>query len=142
MYSSNENLGFPIIVNYKTKNRTLLKENIYSKNTFNSLLDIYEKNNKYKNEAKLKSKYFINGVEIEGNQLLEELIEKNDYQPSDLVEISLESKELYYLNDSKYPSYTKINQPKINPFSLLIFSPKEKKLSLKRYPDKIISLFE
>jgi len=142
MYSSNENLGFPIIVNYKTKNRTLFKEKLYSKNTFNSLLDIYEKNNKYKNEAKLKSKYFINGVEIKGNQLLEELIEKNNYKSSDLIEISLELEELYYLNDSKDPSYNKIIQPKANPFSLLIISPKEKKLSLKRYPDKTISLFE
>ena len=141
MYSSNKNLGFPIIVNYYTKNRTLFKEKLYSKNTFNSLLDIFEKNNRYKNEAKLKSKYFINGVEIKKNQLLEELIEKN-YQSSEFVELSLELEELYYLNDSKYPSYKKIIQPKTKPFGLLICSPKEKKISLKAYPEKIISLFE
>ena len=46
------------------------------------------------------------------------------------------------LNDSKYPSYKKIIQPKTNPFGLLICSPKEKKISLKAYPEKIISLFE
>ena len=142
MFSSNNNLGFPIIVNYYTKNRILFKEKINSKNTFNSLLDIFEKNNRYKNEAKLKSKYFINGVEIEKNKLLEELIEQNDNQPSESVEISLELEELYYLNDSKYPSYKKIIQPKSNPFGLLICSPKEKKISLKTYPEKIISLFE
>lgn len=142
MYSSNDNLGFPIIVNYYTKNRILFKEKIYSKNTFNSLLEIFEKNNRYKNEAKLKSKYFINDIEIEKNQLLEELIEKNDNKHSESVEISLELEELYYLNDSKYPSYNKIIQPKANPFGLLIFSPKEKKISLKAYPEKIISLFE
>ena len=142
MLSSNNNLGFPIIVNYYTKNRILFKEKINSKNTFNSLLDIFEKNNRYKNEAKLKSKYFINGVEIEKNKLLEELIEQNDNQPSESVEISLELEELYYLNDSKYPSYKKIIQPKSNPFGLLICSPKEKKISLKTYPEKIISLFE
>ena len=142
MLSSNNNLGFPIIVNYYTKNRILFKEKINSKNTFNSLLDIFEKNNRYKNEAKLKSKYFINGVEIEKNKLLEELIEQNDNKPSESVEISLELEELYYLNDSKYPSYKKIIQPKSNPFGLLICSPKEKKISLKTYPEKIISLFE
>ena len=142
MLSSNNNLGFPIIVNYYTKNRILFKEKINSKNTFNSLLDIFEKNNRYKNEAKLKSKYFINGVEIEKNKLLEELIEQNDNQSSESVEISLELEELYYLNDSKYPSYKKIIQPKSNPFGLLICSPKEKKISLKTYPEKIISLFE
>lgn len=142
MYSSNKEIGFPIIVNYYTKNRILFKEKLNSKNTFNSLLEIYEKNNKYKNEAKLKSKYFINGIEIKRNQLLEELIEKKDYQSSELVEFSLELEELYYLNDSKYPSYKKIIQPKSNPFGLLIVYPKEKKISLKTYPDKIISLFE
>ena len=46
------------------------------------------------------------------------------------------------LNDSKYPSYKKIIQPKTKPFGLLICSPKEKKISLKAYPEKIISLFE
>jgi len=142
MYSSNDNLGFPIIVNYYTKNRILFKEKVYSKNTFNSLLETFEKNNRYKNEAKLKSKYIINDVEIEKNQLLEELIEKNDNKSSESVEISLELEELYYLNDTKYPSYNKIIQPKANPFGLLICSPKEKKISLKSYPEKIISLFE
>ena len=35
MFSSNNNLGFPIIVNYYTKNRILFKEKINSKNTLN-----------------------------------------------------------------------------------------------------------
>ena len=70
------------------------------------------------------------------------IIEQNGNKPSESVEISLELEELYYLNDSKYPSYKKIIQPKSNPFGLLICSPKEKKISLKTYPEKIISLFE
>ena len=56
MFSSNH--GFPVIIVYYTKNRTLFKENSNSKNSFITILEKFENNYSYKNEAKLKNKYY------------------------------------------------------------------------------------
>ena len=98
MYFSNP--GFPVIIIYYTKNRTLYKENSNSKNTFNSVLESFENNYRYKNEAKLKNKYYLNGREIRKNQLLEEIInqnEPNSLSNLDKAELLLELEELHYI---------------------------------------------
>ena len=143
MFSSNK--GFPVTIVYYTKNRTLFKENSNSKNSFISILEKFENNYRYKNEAKLKNKYYLNGKEIRDNQLLEELINQNDpncLSKLDKAEFLLELEEIHFTGDSQYQNYRKILQPKANPFGLYIYSPKEGTLSLKIYPDKTISLFE
>ena len=143
MYSSNP--GFPVTIIYYTKNRTLYKVNLNSKSTFNSILENFEHNYRYKNEAKLKSKYFLNGREIRKTQLLEELINQNEpYSSSNLdkAELLVELEELHFTGDSSYQSYKKIIQPKRNPFGLYIYVPREGTMSLKSFPTKTITLFE
>ena len=136
--------SFPVTVIYLTKNRTLYKEKSNSKNTFNSILEKFENNSRYKNEAKLKKYYFLNGKEIKKNQLLEEIIKQDsEFSPNlDQVELSLELEELHYTGDSSYFAFKKIIQPKANPFSLYVFSPKDKTIIIKSFPERIISLFE
>ena len=145
MYSSNQKGGFPITINFFTKNRALYKIRTNSKNPLNSILVNFEKNPRYKNEAKLKSKYFLNGKEIRKNQLLEEILKQNSPESlSNLeqTELSIELEDMHFNGDSLFQNYKKIIQPKSNPFSLYIYSPKEKEITMKTFPDKTITLFE
>ena len=136
--------GFPITITYFTKNRTLYQEKSNSKNTFNSILENFRKNNRYKKEAKLKKNYYINGREIRKNELLEEIVrQSNEFSPNlGELELSLELEELCFTGDSLYQNFNKIIHPKANPFSLYVLSPLEKSITVKSFPNKTISLFE
>ena len=145
MYSSNQKGGFPITINFYTKNRPLYKIRTNSKNPLNSILVNFEKNPRYKNEAKVKSKYFLNGKEIRKNILLEEILKQNSPESLsnlDHTELSIELEDMHFNGDSLLQNYKKIIQPKSNPFSLYIYSPKEKTIITKTFPDKTITLFE
>ena len=145
MYSSNLNSEFPVIIIYFTKSRVLYKDKSFSKNTFNSILENFKKNPVYKNQAKLKNTYYLNGREIRNNQLLEELVKQNDPYSSSIIkeaELSLELEDLLYTGDSGYQNYQKIIQPKLNPFGLYIYTPKDGTVCSYIYPEKTINLFE
>ena len=146
MYSSNKSKEFPITITYCTKIRTLYQEKANSNETFSEILERFEKNYLYKKDAKLKSSYYINDREIRKKQLLEELVKENTSQPLnnvvDKAELSIELEDLCYNGDASYQNYKKIILPKSNPFSLYIYSPKEKNIILQNIPEKNISLFE
>ena len=146
MYSSNKSKEFPITITYCTKIRTLYQEKANSNETFSAILERFEKNILYKKDAKLKSRYYINGREIRKKQLLEELVKENTSQPLnnvvDKAELSIELEDLCYNGDASYQNYKKIILPKSNPFSLYIYSPKEKNIILQNIPEKNITLFE
>ena len=57
MYNQYQPQGFPISVSFITKNRTLYKEKINSKSSFNTLLENFKKNSQYQSQAKLKNKH-------------------------------------------------------------------------------------
>ena len=146
MYSSKKSQEFPITITYCTKNRTLYQEKANSNEKFSSILEKFEKNILYKNDAKLKSKYYINGREIRKTQLLQELVKQNSSPPLnneiDNAELSIELEDLCYNGDASYQNYEKIIFPKSNPFSLYIYSPKENIINLQNIPEKNINLFE
>ena len=146
MYSSNKSQEFPITITYCTKNRTLYQEKANSNEKFSSILEKFEKNIRYKNDAKLKSKYYLNGLEIPKTKLLEELVKQNSSLPLnnviDKAELSIELEDLCYNGDASYQNYEKIIIPKSNPFSLYIYSPKENNINLQNIPEKNINLFE
>ena len=141
MYFRNQVQGFPIKVTFLTKYRTLTKDEINSKTTFNNLLENFQKNSNYKNQTKPKTKYFINGKEIRKNQTLEEIILQNMSDPTS-SELFLDLNDCLYSGDKSCPIYTKIIHPKSNPFGLFVFSTKNNSLSLKTFPEKTINLFE
>ena len=145
MYSSKQKGGIQITINFYTKNRTLFKIRTNPKNTLNSILVNFEKNPRYKNEAKVKSKYFLNGKEIRKNQLIEEILKQNSQESLsslDQTELFIELEDKHFNGDSLFHNYKKIILPKSNPFSLYIYSPKEKIITMKTFPDKTIKLFE
>jgi hypothetical protein len=145
MYSLNNNSGFPVTIIYFTKNRILYEEQASSKDSFNSILENFRRNQAYKNKAILKNKYLLNGSLIRNDQLLEELIRKNNPQSFFNIkeaELSVELEELLYTGDSAYKIYQKIIQPKFNPFGLYIYTPKEEIIYSYVYPEKTINLFE
>ena len=141
MLSPSQDQGFPISVTFLTKFRTLTKEEINSKTTFNNLIENFIKNSKYKTQAKPKNKYTINGKEIRKNQTLEEIISQNMQDPFS-SELFIEFNENLYSGDEFCPIYTKILQPKTNPFGLFVYSSKNSTLSMKSFPEKTINLFE
>jgi len=141
MHDYNQNQGFPITVTFLTKSRTLYKEKINSKTSFNSLLGKFKNNSQYHSQAKLKNKYIINGKQIRNNQTLEEIIFQNMCDPNN-SELYLELNDILYSGDTYINEYKKIIQPKENPFGLFIYSTQEGMLSLHNFEEKTINLFE
>ena len=141
MHDYNQNQGFPITVTFLTKSRTLYKEKINSKTSFNSLLEKFKNNSQYHSQAKLKNKYIINGKQIRNNQTLEEIIFQNMCDPNN-SELYLELNDILYSGDTYINEYKKIIQPKENPFGLFIYSTREGMLSLHNFEEKTINLFE
>ena len=141
MFHPSQDQGFPISVTFLTKFRTLTKEEINSKTTFNNLIENFLKNSKYKSQAKPKNRYIINGKEIRKNQTLEEIISQNMSDPFS-SELFVEFNDNLYSGDEICPIYTKILKPKTNPFGLFVYSSKNSTLSLKSFPEKTVNLFE
>ena len=141
MYDQYQPQGFPISVSFITKNRTLYKEKINSKSSFNTLLENFKKNSQYQSQAKLKNKYTINGKQIRNNQSLEEIISQNMGDPYN-AELCLELNDLLYSGDNLSPIYKKIIQPKENPFGLFVYFTREGQLGLQNFEEKTINLFE
>ena len=141
MFYPSQDQGFPISVTFLTKFRTLTKEEINSKTTFNNLIENFLKNSKYKSQAKPKNRYIINGKEIRKNQTLEEIISQNMSDPFS-SELFIEFNDNLYSGDEICPIYTKILKPKTNPFGLFVYSSKNSTLSLKSFPEKTVNLFE
>ena len=141
MHDYNQNQGFPITVTFLTKSRTLYKEKINSKTSFNSLLEKFKNNSQYHSQAKLKNKYIINGKQIRNNQTLEEIIFQNMCDPNN-SELYLELNDILYSGDTYINEYKKIIQPKENPFGLFIYSSREGMLSLHNFEEKTINLFD
>ena len=141
MYSYNQNQGFPITVSFFTKQRSLFQEKFNSKIKFSEVFQSLSKNAEYKSQVKPKSKYLLNGKEIRKNQSLEEILLQSMNDPS-TSELLIELEDLLYSGDAYSPLYKKILQPKLNPFGLYIYNPKEASLCLKDFEEKIINLFE
>ena len=137
----NQVQGVPIPITFLTKYRTLYKEKINSKVTFNTLLENIKMNPQYKTQAKPKDKYTINGKEIRKSQTFEEIILQNMSDPNS-VELSLELNDLLYSGDMNCSIYKKIIQPKQNPFGLYIYSTNGGYLNCHNFPEKTINLFE
>ena len=137
----NQVQGVPIPITFLTKYRSLYKEKINSKVTFNILLENIKMNPQYKTQAKPKDKYTINGKEIRKSQTFEEIILQNMSDPNS-VELSLELNDLLYSADMNCSIYKKIIQPKQNPFGLYIYSTNGRFLNCHNFPEKTINLFE
>ena len=141
MHYPNQGQGYTIQVTFLTKARTLYNEKVNSKTTFEELLENFKKNPKYKNQVQPKDKYLINGKFVRNDQTLESIFSQNMLDPLS-SEICIELDDLIYSGDANSPIYKKILQPKINPFGLYVYSPRDSILELRNFPEKTIDLFE
>ena len=141
MFYSRQSQGFPISITYLSKLKPLFTEQMNSKTTLGVILEHFKNNLKYKNLGRPKTKYVINGKEINKNQTLEEIISQNNFDPKN-VEILLELDDNQSSGDISNPIYTKILQPKENPFGLFVYSIQDGTLKLQTFTEKTINLFE
>ena len=141
MLYSRQSQGFPISITYLSKLKPLFTEQMNSKTTLGAILEHFKNNLKYKNLGRPKTKYVINGKEINKNQTLEEIISQNNFDPKN-VEILLELDDNQSSGDISNPIYTKILQPKENPFGLFVYAIQDGTLKLQTFPEKTINLFE
>lgn len=134
----------PVLVTYYTNSKILCKKEFGSFAHFGSVLNYFERNIKNNNsQIKLKQKYFLNDKEIEDNDLLINLIQsldKNKNKSKIITEanlsIEIEEQQKNNLNFAENKStsiYTKILQPKSNPFGIYILNPKDYSIFLKQF---------
>ena len=124
----------PIIVTYYTNSKILCQKEFGSFAHFGSILNYFERYLKQSDQLQLKPKYILDDRKIEDNDLLMNLIQipeksKIIINANLLIEIDEKSN----ITEKNYPCYTKILQPKLNPFGLYILNPKEGSLSSKQF---------
>ena len=138
----------PVLVTYYTNSRILCKKEFGSFAHFGSILNYFErfiKNNS--SQINLKQKYFLNEKEIEDNDLLINLIQSLDKNKDKnriiteanlSIEIEEEQKNNLILSKNNNTSiYSKILQPKPNPFGIYVLNPKDYSIFLKEFPLKV-----
>jgi len=128
---------FPIIVTYYTNSKIISKKEFGSFAHFGSILNYFERYIKTKGLTKLKKKYILNGKEIDINDILINLIQpsnKNKKIISANLFIEIEEKNNFVDKNSLW--FTKLLQPKADPFGIYIFNPKDYSIALKRFTKK------
>lgn len=132
----------PVKVCYYSKSGVIGESMFTSDDTFISVLNYFENNLKVKGRTKLKSSYSLNGRNIQPNDKLFCLINTDDISKFSEIDFSLEIDEYINLDDEQSPEMEKILQPKVKPFGLFIYIPKEAIISLEHYPTKIAKRYE
>ena len=99
---------------------------------------LYYFNSNFKTEfLNLKEKYTFNGIPLNENILIKDLITIPKGKPN-IIEIKIEINEKEILNDESEPVISKIIKPKFYPFSLFVYLPKEGKITLEEYTSNIV----
>ena len=144
-YIKNHNYKpIPVKVIYFTEKRIISEVPFFLNSTFYSVLIYFEKNLKEKN-TKLKKFYLNNNRIINLNEPLINLVQikKNSSSSTiESVEMMIEIDEMDILDDENISEFNILIQPKINPYGLFVYKPKEGLISLEHYPNKISKKFE
>ena len=138
------NLEIPVLVTFFTNSRILCTKEFGSYAHFGSVLSYFNKYIKRKGQTKLKKKYVLNNKIIEDNDLLINIIQsinKNKKIIEANLSIEIEEK-IINISDNNFVWFSKILQPKLKPFGIFIFNPKDYSINLKQFPDAIIKEYE
>ena len=140
----NNNLEIPVLVTYYTNSRVLCTKEFGSFAHFGSVLSYFNNYIKRKGQTKLKKKYVLNNKVIDDNELLINIIQSiNNNKKIIEANISLEIEEkIINISDNNFAWFSKILQPKLKPFEIIIFNPKDYSISLKKFPDSTIKEYE
>ena len=121
-----------IIVTYYTKNEILFQRQFPKSVIFDEIMKEFEKNFKGSNNIE----YFYKNNSVNRNQRVIDVIDSNEQDNSKLLEIELTIQ--FHFNDLdqniEQLNYSKILKPQSNPFRLIIYSPKDSKITIEKYP--------
>ena len=115
----------------------VIKEEIFPEEvTFGEIIQYFNSNLRTE-FLNLKKRYTFNGIIIKENNIIKNLIKipKNN---SKILIISIEIDEKEILDDESEPIISKIIKPKLYPFSLFVYTPKEGKITLEEYTSNIV----
>ena len=148
MSSKNQNFQYtpiPVKVTYFSKKRIISEEQFYLNSTFYSVLNYFEKNLKEEKKTKLKKQYIFNNRKINLNEPLINFVQikKNSSSSTiESVEMLIEIEEIDIIDDENLKEYNILIQPKLNPFGIFVYKPKEGLITIEHYPDKISKKYE
>lgn len=135
---------FNIRAIFFTKNRIIAEQIFPNSITFGQLKKYYRENFPSEN-TQLFNKYFLNSRELTDFDIISQNFQPE--QNSNLLEIyiAIELKEneenkisLINSNEEKERVYSKIIQPKQNPFGLIVFHPQNNKIRFEEYPNNYL----
>jgi hypothetical protein len=148
MSSNNKNFQhtpIPVKVTYFSKKRIISEEQFYLNSTFYSVLNYFEKNLKEEKKTKLKKQYIFNNRKINLNEPLINFVQikKNSSSSTiESVEMLIEIEEIDIIDDENLQNYNILIQPKLNPFGIFVYKPKDGIITIEHYPDKISKKYE
>ena len=150
MSSNNKNfqhtpIPIPVKVTYFSKKRIISEEQFYLNSTFYSVLNYFEKNLKEEKKTKLKKQYIFNNRKINLNEPLINFVQikKNSSSSTiESVEMLIEIEEIDIIDDENLQNYNVLIQPKLNPFGIFVYKPKDGIITIEHYPDKISKKYE
>ena len=148
MSSNNKNFQYtpiPVKVTYFSKKRIISEEQFYLNSTFYSVLNYFEKNLKEEKKTKLKKQYIFNNRKINLNEPLINFVQikKNSSSSTiESVEMLIEIEEIDIIDDENLQNYNILIQPKLNPFGIFVYKPKDGIITIEHYPDKISKKYE
>lgn len=118
----------------------IISEHIFSEEiVFGDIIQYFNSNLKTE-FLEVKKIYSFNGIIINENTFIKDLIEIPKGKPN-IIEIKIEINEKEILDDESEPIISKIIKPKFYPFSLFVYLPKEGKITLEEYTSNIVKEF-
>ena len=140
MYS----IEFPIRAIFFTKGRLIGEKRFQSNISFGELKKYYQ-DKLSDGTTSLYNTYFLNSTKLNDSDIISKNFQQDEN--SKLIDISiaielreLNQKQTKFVNfdDERDLVLTKIIQPKLNPFGLIVFSPQTNKIQFEAYPNNII----
>ena len=138
---------FPIKAIFFTKNR-LVGEKMFQNNiSFGEIKKYYEEHLS-DGTTSLFNTYFLNSTKLDNSDIISNNFQKD--QNSNLIDISIaielmennqKKTNLIHFDDEKEQINLKIIQPKLHPFGLVVFFPKNNKIQIEEYPSEIVEKF-
>ena len=138
------NIEIPVLVTYYTNSRILFTKEFGSFAHFGSVLNYLNNYIKRKGQTKLKKKYVLNNKQIGDNDLLINIIQsinKNKKIIEANLSIEIDEK-IINISDNNFTWFSKILQPKLKPFEIIVFNPKDSSINVKKFSDTVLKEYE
>ena len=143
---NNDIESIPVKVIFFTKNRIIGEEQFCLGSSFGDIIEYFQLYLCEEGKTKLKRFYLFNEIKTSVYEKLINLVNmqtnNSPINPNQIIEFSFEVEEIENLDDELFESFDVLLQPKINPFGIFVYKPKEGVITLEHYPAKIAEKFE